>query len=77
MPYKDPADKRDNQRRIMRERRAGERSGRRAARAITVVREPFSESSSVLSPTAEVAVGSGHPWGREQLTARSPTPSPI
>jgi hypothetical protein len=41
MPYKDATDKGENQRRLMRERRAGERSERRAARALTVPKTPF------------------------------------
>ena len=41
MPYKDPTDRRENQKRLMRERRAGERSERRAARAAALPSHPF------------------------------------
>ena len=41
MPFADPTEKRDYQRNLMRERRAGERGSRRRARALTVVRNPF------------------------------------
>lgn len=42
MPFADPTDKRDYQRDLMRERRAGERGSRRRARTLAIVRSPFS-----------------------------------
>lgn len=41
MPFADPDEKRDYQRDLMRERRAGERSSRRARRTLAAVPSPF------------------------------------
>ncbi len=41
MPFSDPTDKRDYQRDLMRERRAGERSSRRARPTLAAVPDPF------------------------------------